>query len=911
MKASVVSAATALCLLIFTVAIGTNTRDTHYSSPAEPIPQLINNDQWTTPLAKVANSTTDSLYLLGGPGVLSGKFQNSEGQPDRQGWTGIDINQRTEIHWQTSTFNAAELDPATDNNHAWWCGDIFESCNEDDPPEGYGDNWYQNLDWYGVVPNTAQDVTVRIQAVISYDIEPGEEFLRLMVNNSEYMETLQSYTFSATATIVDISTTVTPDYFVGQQSDQIHLRWNFSSDGAWSDEDCRWATAGAAQLDLIQVSFDQGDGPVQIGTTETSEPGDALQWQPALPRGPGDFSKVWPQLDDADPSTQNNSPQFAFIDDGQVVPGTGGFLCTTHCYGPGGFIVNPIGGMSELYTSINNEIWSPVIGVPQGDWNAAIFSFDQYVHADLSNNGPYVLGLWHVRSTADPTGIDGWSDWQDHNLALWGEPRYVRNLENVTELLVPGFTHVQLALGVMQFYGYLGRTDGTPAPYFDNVSFKVYHNEAPSSLLVQADGSGDYPDIQTAINAAAELDTVLLADGVFTGEGNRNLLLFGKEIVISSQSGNPENCILDLEGLSGNRDRGFRFSYEEGPGTVVTGLTITNGYQDLPSSSLAYSGGAIACLSGTSPTISNCIFINNSALGLEQQGGAIFCDDASPLITGCQFVGNTADRGGAIGVTGLSNPIISNCLFTGNEGIDFGGAVFSHGEEAYVTISSCTLAENTNPFNSGTLSSYTHGQFSVDHTIIAFGEVGYSAFVTAPADIQFSCSNLYGNTRGDWHGHFADQLGTNGNISLDPLFCVDNTPSRPFSINEESPCRPTFNPDCGLIGAYHVSCGSISSVLDNSAQNQQARFSSCYPNPFNPRTTLSFILPQANHVQLRIYGLNGRLITTLVNETMTSGPHEICWNGQDEHGWAVASGVFFGRLKTDTHEDSIRMVLLK
>jgi predicted outer membrane repeat protein len=880
------------------------------SNEPELLPNLINVNQVISQPPAAAKAVTDSLYLLGGPGVLSGKFQTEAGLPDRQGWTGLDHTQESEIFWQVSTFNAADLDPETADNHAWWCGDYFEPCNEDDPAEGYGDNWAQYMDWYGTVPNPNTDVTVRIQAVISYDIEPGEEYLHLGVDNSEHMENLISFTYQASAEVIDITTTLTPAYFVGPSGDEVHLRWAFYSDGAWSDEDCRWPTAGAAQIDLINVSFDQGGGPIQIGSTETCEPGDPLQWQPTVPQGAGDFSKVWPLLDDADPTSENNTPQFAFIDDGVVVPGTGGFPCTTHCYGPGGFIVNPAGGISDLYVYVYNEILSPVLAVPGGDWNAGIFSFDQYIHAELNNGDPYVLGIWHVRSTADPTGETGWSPWLNNNLALWGDARYVRSFENVTHLLVPGFTHVQLALGVIDYhYGF--STNGTPAPYYDNVSFKVYNNLEPSALLVRPDGSGDYPTIQAAINAAADQDTVLLTDGIYSGEGNRDMYFMGKEVVVASQSRNPENCIIDVEGGPNDLHRGFLFTSEEGPGSVITGVTITGGYMDLASTSLTYSGGAIACRAGSSPTIDNCIFTGNSAVGTNQQGGAIFCDDASPLISHCIFDGNTAVNGGAIGATDVSSLVVSHCLFVGNEALTSGAGIFAHDESAHITISSSTFQGNISPVNNGTLASLNNGQFEVDHTILAFAVSGYSAFIPEPGNIQFSCSNLYGNPGGDWRGHFVDQLGVDGNISLDPLFCLEDNPGQPFGIHEGSPCGPAFNPDCGLIGSLPIACGSASTVGHDNNGIQQVRLFSCYPNPFNPRTKLSFNLTVSSPVELRIYSLDGRLVSTLIDEVLSAGTHETYWNGRDQQGRAVASGVFFCRMRAGSYDESIRLLLLR
>lgn len=75
------------------------------------------------------------------------------------------------------------------------------------------------------------------------------------------------------------------------------------------------------------------------------------------------------------------------------------------------------------------------------------------------------------------------------------------------------------------------------------------------------------------------------------------------------------------------------------------------------------------------------------------------------------------------------------------------------------------------------------------------------------------------------------------------------------------------------------------------------------PNPFNPRTTLSFTLPVAGTTRLEIYDLRGRRVRSLVSSSLDAGPHQRLWNGLDDAGRAVASGVYTVRL---THPEGIR-----
>jgi len=70
------------------------------------------------------------------------------------------------------------------------------------------------------------------------------------------------------------------------------------------------------------------------------------------------------------------------------------------------------------------------------------------------------------------------------------------------------------------------------------------------------------------------------------------------------------------------------------------------------------------------------------------------------------------------------------------------------------------------------------------------------------------------------------------------------------------------------------------------------------PNPFNPRLEIRFALPQAGAVRLGVYDLRGRLVRTLLNETLPAGEGSVLWNGDDETGRAAASGVYSLRLDT-------------
>jgi hypothetical protein len=98
--------------------------------------------------------------------------------------------------------------------------------------------------------------------------------------------------------------------------------------------------------------------------------------------------------------------------------------------------------------------------------------------------------------------------------------------------------------------------------------------------VVKPDGTGDFPVIQDAIDAAANGDVIVLTDGTFTGVGNRDLDFKGKAITVRSLSGFPQNCILDAEGAQWIPQRVFDFQTNEGPDSIVRDITITGGSTD-------------------------------------------------------------------------------------------------------------------------------------------------------------------------------------------------------------------------------------------------------------------------------------------------------------------------------------------
>ncbi len=111
----------------------------------------------------------------------------------------------------------------------------------------------------------------------------------------------------------------------------------------------------------------------------------------------------------------------------------------------------------------------------------------------------------------------------------------------------------------------------------------------------------------------------------------------------------------------------------------------------------------------------------------------------------------------------------------------------------------------------------------------------------------------------------------------------------------------------------HRQWTDVEDQVSDEASPGEFSLSDNYPNPFNPETRIRYTVGnrQTRPVSLKVYNVLGRLVKTLVNEPKEPGTYEVVWNGKDESGDQVASGVYFYKLDAQDYSQTKKMVLIR
>ncbi len=460
---------------------------------------------------------------------------------------------------------------------------------------------------------------------------------------------------------------------------------------------------------------------------------------------------------------------------------------------------------------------------------------------------------------------------------------------------------------------------------------------------------GDEPTIQAGIDTASDGDTVLVAPGTYT----ENVSLKGRNIVLASHfalNGDTtfiRSTIID-GGSPANEDTAscVLFIEEEDSSCVLQGFTLTGGtgtkWIDEHGAGTYVEGGGIL-IAFSSPTIRHNIITGNEAIRrpagtVSAGGGAIRCGDGSPLIINNIITGNTGMYGGGI-VMNYASGIIKNNIITGNRVIKVGSASTFGGGGIWVLGSgTTTIIENNTVV----------GNASEDDGFGTAGRGGGMVVWSTPVDAR---NNIFwGNTQlygGQIHERgitasvvYSDVEGGfpgDGNIDADPLFeqdtyyltpgspCVDAGDTSSAYNDPEDPDNPGTalfpsmggpradmgafgGPDRAVLGSVPT---SVEDAIPGGNLPRSLGLSQNFPNPFNPSTTIRYSLAAESWVTLAVYDLRGKMIRRLVEENQSPGQHSVHWDGRDDAGRQVSSGIYLYRLSTGREKLVRKMIMVE
>jgi hypothetical protein len=461
------------------------------------------------------------------------------------------------------------------------------------------------------------------------------------------------------------------------------------------------------------------------------------------------------------------------------------------------------GGFPPAWEPINcgdtvcGTVWADS-GFRDTDWYSLILTETKLVTLTAEGESPLTIGFVDTADCSLFTGLDPYAS-----------SPYPCSLLTISRVAGPGVYWLHVSAN--NYYDY-------PCGTANNYYMTVACQEVTRVWYVNDDGilgvDCDCNTIQACIDSASNGDTVLVAEGTYTGDGNRDLNFNGTNIVLMSESG-PEVTIIDCQGDTLDEHYGVLLENGEDTTATIDGITITNSYVTDWRSGAVWIGDA-------SVTVKNCIITGNYGKGIyhdfaldrtfrlydskitNNSGTGISSEAWTTVVAGCEISYN-----GQYGMNWSSwNKLeLSDCLFEGNA--DDGLFIWTDAPDFHVY--NCTFVGNGTGISydwnfpkSGSRAAIAPTATSVvENCLLAFN-VSYGLHSSQfPYDVNVYCNDAFGNGSADYLMNDPPN-DSSDNYALDPLFC--DTAAGNFHVSGNSPCAPANNSCSTLIGALGVGC---------------------------------------------------------------------------------------------------------
>jgi len=481
----------------------------------------------------------------------------------------------------------------------------------------------------------------------------------------------------------------------------------------------------------------------------------------------------------------------------------------------------------------------------------------------------------------------------------------------------------------------------------DDVSGKWIKSKSPYLVKECYVQGGKTLTIEPGVHVYIEENVDILVDGSFIAVGTEQ-----DSIVFTAYS--PKGrwdgiCLYDrypksrIEYCRIENTAGYAIGAYGNASLIIKNNLIQNG------------GGAIDCDYNSSPhqIVNNTIRNHNVTYGM---GGALMIEGGSALIEKNKIYNNKCiAHGGGIHIGGPAK-VFNNLIF--NNHADEGGGIgfWYPGEQSY--IENNIIVFNTAHSQGGGISFAGYVIANLTNNVIAFNSTDYFGGGITAEDLSASSSVfnnnsiIYFNTAkidsqisDDYHdikisySNIQDGWEGAGNIDSNPLFvnpdsinfylqpssaCIDKGNPNSRYNDPEDPTNPgyalkpsmgTVRNDMGAYGGPRTANWIITAVefKPEKMPNLPKSFELCqnYPNPFNSTTIIKYYLPQNTEVSLKIYNILGQLIRTFVDEKQIEGNYSINWDGKDNSGQLVASGIYMYELRTQNFIKMKKMVMIR
>ncbi len=996
------------------------------SAPAGPV------REWTpTSTAPVMSfgqgagkTVVDTLTLMGPGGVYPyrGDFETASPRPIGEGrltdgWTTVDYTAPIN-GWHVDTWR----NPFT--GRAAWCGDLgIPSCGSD-PAGGYNNRWYCILEFRKTVG--AGPATVRVQANVQYDCEAGYDYLLLQRRTAaapafEPTGTGQGLSWDGIGTTtVDYTFTWTAAELLG--GTDIAIAFVFDADDGWSDGDCQYPSDGAARVDDITVTVN--------GTTTYSDDFEdgslGPDWSATPNQGVGDFARVWDAAGDLDECASNYSKLVAFLDDGLVVPGTGGTPGAAGLdYGPGGWVVNGRGGLLGTYNGLDNSVLSPVMNLPDPTAGGLTVAFDVYRHETYASSSAGIFYTWDVRSAAN--GDITQAPWVNRNFVYYGGPAWVRAVNEVGDLLIPGATQVQVRLSAMQFtwffcYG-CGWGIPTPAPYFDNVNVKSYRGTGPRIVVTDTRLANDTFPASGALdlaNLGANSCRFDMAASISARTHLRNDPGDSIWVDVTPRSGGTLSTpVMNWAFAAKNPlfTDAHRTALAAGQtsGTVAgrvtrtaAGSVVANRYNfDLPDTGMLFPGDVLHYYFAASDVVAGDTRTATAPADLAGYGAAdasvwpwLYTVNCLPSVSTAQGAqpplllwndagnrGNDDEWNGALrslcmrpgidydvfnthgAASGVGNGLGGRASAPQING--YGHMLYTCGDLGAYTLSNGDLVTTTDAGNDIGLLQAWLAPGGRD-LVLAGDDLAATLAASGPAGASFLSGRLGvslvdGDVRNDIGGQVAPRVvSVPGNTVTSvgawidyggcatindfdhvvPLpgaerlaqFTANDGVSTPYAASAATlnisgtnrivslPCDLSYIYDApgwseseptrvhllaNFLGLVPVAGWGGCASATPPVVIRAALAVSSHPNPFNPSVTLEYALPASGAVAMKVFDARGRLVRTLIDGPVAQATGTVTWNGRDDRGAALPSGLYFVETRAGDQVDVRKVTMLK